>query len=171
MLFQSQFYILAFLPAVAALYYAVASSTAGRQWLLIVVSLIFYGWWDVRFVILPVAQIIATWTIALAHERTGQREFLFAGIALNLISLGTFKYLDFLIATFDSLSGVALPPASIILPDQFLLIPTDFVFNRPAARRRANLSVASVCAVRAAVPTFDRGPYCTAQRIDRPIRP
>jgi alginate O-acetyltransferase complex protein AlgI len=115
-LFQTQLYVLVFLPTVAALYYAVASSTSGRQWLLIVASLIFYGWWDVRFVVLPVAQITATWLIALAHERTKQREFLFLGIALNLVSLGTFKYLDFLIATFDSLSGLALPPPSIILP-------------------------------------------------------
>jgi hypothetical protein len=32
MLFQSQFYVLVFLPAVALLYYAVAGSERGRQW-------------------------------------------------------------------------------------------------------------------------------------------
>jgi alginate O-acetyltransferase complex protein AlgI len=116
MLFQSQFYVLAFLPTVAALYYALADSASGRQWLLIAASLIFYAWWDVRFVVLPIAQITATWLVALAHERTGQREFLVAGVVLNLLSLGTFKYLDFLIATLDILSGFALPPPSIILP-------------------------------------------------------
>jgi len=116
MLFQSQFYVLVFLPTVAALYYAVANSISGRQWLLIAASLIFYGWWDVRFVVLPVAQIAATWLVALAHERTAKREFLLAGVILNLVSLGTFKYLDFLVVTFDSLSGFALPPPSIVLP-------------------------------------------------------
>jgi len=116
MLFQSQFYVLVFLPTVAVLYYAVAHSPSRRQWLLITASLIFYGWWDVRFVVLPVAQITATWLVALAHERTGKRAFLFLGVALNLVSLGTFKYLDFLVATLESLSGYVLPSPSIVLP-------------------------------------------------------
>jgi len=116
MLFQSQFYVLVFLPAVALLYYAAANSIAGRQWLLIAASLVFYSWWDVRFVILPVAQVTATWLLALAHERRRRRAWLLAGVALNLASLGTFKYLDFLIDSFSQLSGIALPHAGIILP-------------------------------------------------------
>ena len=116
MLFQSQFYVLVFLPVAAGLYYAAAGSTLARQWVLIGASLVFYGWWDARFVVLPVAQITATWLLALAHERSGRRAFLVAGVVLNLASLGTFKYLDFLLGTFESLSGVALPRAHIILP-------------------------------------------------------
>ncbi len=116
MLFQSQFYVLVFLPAVALLYYAVAGSVRGRQWLLIGASLIFYGWWDVRFVVLPVSQIAATWVLALAHERTGRRAPLVAGVALNLASLGTFKYLDFILGSVGTAIGVALPRPSIILP-------------------------------------------------------
>src|SRR5580765_4104803 len=40
MLFQSQFYVLVFLPVAAALYYSVANWTIGRQWVLIGLSLI-----------------------------------------------------------------------------------------------------------------------------------
>jgi alginate O-acetyltransferase complex protein AlgI len=116
MLFQSQFYVLLFLPATAALYYAVAGSAVARQWVLIGASLVFYGWWDARFVILPVGQIAATWLVALAHERTGRRAFLAAGIVLNLASLASFKYLDFLLASFESASGLSLPRAHLILP-------------------------------------------------------
>ena len=116
MLFQSQFYVLVFLPAVAALYYAVAGSTVTRQWLLIGASLVFYAWWDVRFVALPVAQITATWLLALAHEKSRSRLPLVAGIALNLLSLGTCKYLDFFLASFETATGVALPRAHLILP-------------------------------------------------------
>ena len=57
MLFQSQVYVLAFLPLTVALYYAVAGSAAARQWVLIAASLFFYGWWDPRFIILVVSQI------------------------------------------------------------------------------------------------------------------
>ncbi|MBN8964047.1 MAG: MBOAT family protein, partial [Rhizobiales bacterium] len=116
MLFQTQLYVLVFLPSVAALYYAVAGSLVARQWVRVVASMIFYGWWDARFVILPVAQITATWLLAGAHERTGRRAFLIAGVVLNLASLGTFKYLDFLMASFEGVSGIGLPRAHLILP-------------------------------------------------------
>jgi alginate O-acetyltransferase complex protein AlgI len=116
MLFQSQFYVLVFLPAVASLYYAVAGSERVRQWVLIGASLVFYGWWDVRFVVLPIAQITMTWLMARLHERSGSRAPLIAGVVLNLASLGTFKYLNFLLGSLGAVLGVALPRADIILP-------------------------------------------------------
>ena len=116
MLFQSQIYVLAFLPLTVALYYAAAGSAAGRQWVLIAASLFFYGWWDPRFVILVVSQITATWLLARAYERTGARAWLVAGVVLNLASLGTFKYLDFLLGSFEAASGIALPRAHLLLP-------------------------------------------------------
>jgi alginate O-acetyltransferase complex protein AlgI len=116
MLFQTQFYVLIFLPAVAVLYYAVAGSMRARQWALIGASLIFYAWWDVRFVVLPVAQITVTWLLALLHERTGRRAVLVAGVVLNLLSLAVFKYLDFLLGSVSTVLGVSLPLPSVILP-------------------------------------------------------
>ena len=111
MLFQSQIYVLAFLPLTVALYYAVAGSAAARQWVLIAASLFFYGWWDPRFIILVVSQITATWLLARAYERTGTRAWLVAGVVLNLASLGTFKYLDFLLVSFETATGIAFPRA------------------------------------------------------------
>ena len=116
MLFQSQFYVLAFLPAVVAAYYLCAGSPAWRQWILIVASLAFYAWWDARFLVLPVAQITLTWLLALLHERTGSRVPLIAGVVLNLASLGTFKYLDFAMQSIEKAIGFDLPRAHIILP-------------------------------------------------------
>lgn len=43
MLFQSQGFVLVFLPAALACYYAVAGSMVVRQWVLISISLVFYG--------------------------------------------------------------------------------------------------------------------------------
>jgi alginate O-acetyltransferase complex protein AlgI len=116
MLFQTQFYVLVFLPAVAGLYYAVAGSARARQWVLIGASIIFYAWWDIRFVILPVSQIAATWLLALLHDRTGKRSALVAGIVLNLLSLAFFKYLDFLLGFLADISGLSLPLPSVVLP-------------------------------------------------------
>src|SRR6266550_1784016 len=116
MLFQSQIYVLVFLPITVALYYAAAGSIAARQWVLIAASLFFYGWWDPRFIVLVVSQITATWLLTLAYERTGAKAWLIAGVVLNLASLGTFKYLDFLLTSLETASGVVLPRAHLILP-------------------------------------------------------
>jgi alginate O-acetyltransferase complex protein AlgI len=116
MLFQSQVYLLAFLPLTVACFYAAAGSAPLRQWVLIVASLIFYGWWDPRFVILVLSQITVTWLLSLLYERFGGRAWLTLGIFLNLASLGTFKYLDFLIASLETGTGIAFPRAHLILP-------------------------------------------------------
>jgi D-alanyl-lipoteichoic acid acyltransferase DltB (MBOAT superfamily) len=116
MLFQSQAFVLLFLPIAVACYYAVVGSERARHAVLIAASLVFYGWWDVRFVPLLVGQIGGTWLAAYAHKRTGRAAWLHAGVALNLGSLATFKYLDFLLATVQSLTGLVLPRADIVLP-------------------------------------------------------
>ena len=116
MLFQSQIFILAFLPAALVVYYATAGSLIHRQWILICISLLFYGWWDARFIPLLVGQIAVTWLLAIAAQRTGRRILLVAGIILNLASLGTFKYLDFLLQSMETASGFTLPRAHLILP-------------------------------------------------------
>jgi D-alanyl-lipoteichoic acid acyltransferase DltB (MBOAT superfamily) len=116
MLFQSQGFILLFLPAAVAAYYCAAASVAARQRVLIAASLVFYGWWDVRFIPLLAGQIAATWALARLHEATGRNGFLVFGIILNLASLATFKYLDFLIGSAEAVAGVALPRAGLVLP-------------------------------------------------------
>jgi alginate O-acetyltransferase complex protein AlgI len=116
MLFQSQGFVLIFLPLAVAAYYAVARSASARQTVLIIVSLIFYGWWDARFIFLLVAQVTATWLLACLEDRIGQRWPLYVGVVLNLLSLATFKYLDFLLASIEAATGMALPRAHVVLP-------------------------------------------------------
>ena len=63
MLFNSQAFICGFLPIVLALYYAFAAHRAARQAIVVVASLFFYGWWDVRFVPLLAGLTVANWLI------------------------------------------------------------------------------------------------------------
>src|SRR6516165_10428575 len=116
MLFQSQGFALIFLPLAVAFYYLAARSAAARQYVLIAASLVFYGWWDARFVILLVGQISASWLLAWIAARIGKNWPLYAGVVLNLASLATFKYLDFLLASLQALIGIDLPRAHILLP-------------------------------------------------------
>ena len=50
MLFNSQAFILGFLPCVLGLYYLAAERVVLRQAVMVAASLAFYGWWDMRFV-------------------------------------------------------------------------------------------------------------------------
>jgi D-alanyl-lipoteichoic acid acyltransferase DltB (MBOAT superfamily) len=116
MLFQSQEFILLFLPVAVISYYCVAGSTLARHGVLIAASLVFYGWWDARFIPLLVGQIGATWCLARLQQATGRNAFLVFGIVVNLAALATFKYLDFLIGSAEAVAGIALPRAHLVLP-------------------------------------------------------
>jgi alginate O-acetyltransferase complex protein AlgI len=116
MLFHSQIFILGFLPAFLALYYAVAGRPLVREWVMLIGSLIFYGWWDPRFLPLLVGQSTLTWLAAEMHQRTGRRGWLWAGVGMNLLSLAVFKYTTWLIASTAAVLGMALPTPSILLP-------------------------------------------------------
>jgi len=116
MLFQSQFYVAVFLPIVMGCYYAAAHSERARHWVLIASSLFFYTWWDARFLPLLLGQIGATWFLTTYHRCSSSLVPLRIGILLNLASLATFKYLDFIIDLIEAAIGFQLPRANFVLP-------------------------------------------------------
>ena len=126
MLFNSQFFILGFLPAVLALSYALAGRPVARQAFLVLASLAFYGWWDVRFVPLLCGLTLANWLIALWFGRSEARWIPVLGVALNLAVLGLFKYADFLRGTVLDVAGLDWRPWHVILP----LGMSFFVFQK-----------------------------------------
>ena len=116
MLFQSQVFILLFLPAVLGAYYLSAERPVLREAILILASLLFYAWWDARFVPLLVGQTVATWLIAEGYLRFPSRAWIVFGIAANLAVLAFFKYLAFLAGTVVGLAGVPVQGWDLILP-------------------------------------------------------
>ncbi len=117
MLFSSQPFLLLFLPLALLAYYAVADSYRARLAVLVVSSLAFYAWWDVRFLPLLMVATLVTWGCAQAYVRCGRRNSLIvAGIAFNLSLLGFFKYFNFFAESLLSLAGVGFQPWHIILP-------------------------------------------------------
>lgn len=116
MLFNSQAFILIFLPVVLGLYYALANHRMARQVLIVAASMGFYGWWDMRFVPLLAGLTIANWLVALWFGRTGARWIPILGVIGNLAVLGLFKYADFLRGTIFDLTSQPWQPWSLILP-------------------------------------------------------
>ena len=116
MLFNSYAFLLVFLPAAIIIYALADPHPRLRMPVLIALSLVFYAYWDVRFLPLLVASVLVNWLAAKWYIATKQGAIITAAIAANLAALGVFKYTNFFAETFTSLSGVAFGPFALALP-------------------------------------------------------
>ncbi len=116
MLFHSQIFLLAFLPLTLGAYYLLAERRDARVWVLIIASLGFYGYWDLRFLPLLVGSVSANWLLAKAYQRWCFRGLVPIGVGFNLTLIGLFKYADFLVDTFAVPFGWTHDPWNIVLP-------------------------------------------------------
>ena len=99
MLFNS-FEFLIFLPTVFLLYWFVFKPLKWQNLFIVVVSYIFYGWWDWRFLLLIAFTTAYSFYSGLAIEKHAnhkkRRKWLCASsIIVNLLILGVFKYYNF----------------------------------------------------------------------------
>jgi D-alanyl-lipoteichoic acid acyltransferase DltB (MBOAT superfamily) len=122
MLFNTPEYFV-FLIIVLLLYYSLTRRF--QNYMLLVASYIFYGFWDYRFLSLMFASTIVDYAAARLLENTrssGRRQFLLLiSIALNLSFLGFFKYFNFFIDNAERVLAmlgfqVATPVLYVILP-------------------------------------------------------
>ena len=115
MLFNSYAFLLVFLPLALITYAFADPHPRLRMPVIIVLSLIFYGYWDVRFVPLLVLSILINWFAAKYYIQTRQGAVITAAIVLNLALLGFFKYMNFFAETLTAF-GLAVGPFAIALP-------------------------------------------------------
>ena len=125
MLFNSLEYLI-FLPIVFLTYwFLLKKSVFGQNVFILLVSYIFYGWWDWRFLGLIAFSTIVDYTIGLALQRSTnlqKRKILLAtSLIVNLGLLGFFKYYNFFVDSWiDAFSSLGIEMQSstlnIILP-------------------------------------------------------
>ena len=116
MLFNSYQFLLGFLPAALLIYWFADRSPRWRSWILVVLSLAFYAYWDVRFLPLMVGSILINWWLAGHYAETKQRALVVIAILANLAVLGVFKYVDFVLGTVSFLAGTPFEPLRFALP-------------------------------------------------------
>ncbi|MFV1958171.1 MAG: MBOAT family protein [Planctomycetota bacterium] len=116
MIFSTPFFVLVFFPVVLGGSFLVARSRNARLGLLVVASLVFYGWWDVRLVPLLVGSAAANWFFAEAFRRTRRPTWLVVGVVFDLAVLAFFKYADFLASSLVGALGLSAPAFDIVLP-------------------------------------------------------
>ncbi len=120
MLFSSYPFLFLFLP-LAWIAFRLALARPGTRAVvstLIVASLVFYAYWDPRYLALIGGSVLVNYHLGVAihRRRPGGRGLLAAAVGMNLALLALFKYLDFLIRTLDASGLVALPTVGIVLP-------------------------------------------------------
>jgi len=126
MLFNSYEFIFLFLPVVFTVYFFLNKNRfliPAKAWL-ILCSLFFYSWWNIKYLPLLLCSIIFNFSVgtALSKSNTSKKKFidkkviLIVGIAFNLLLLGYYKYLDFFITNINILTGHNLTLMHLILP-------------------------------------------------------
>ena len=118
MLFSSIPFLYCFLPAVVALYFLVPK--AGRNAVLLTASLVFYGWGEPKYVFLMMGTILLFYLCGLATEKakTGlwKKVWLLTSVVISIALLAIFKYADFFVASFNSVTGLSVPFLRLALP-------------------------------------------------------
>src|SRR5947208_7894955 len=104
MLFNSYAFLLGFLPLALAIACAANRWPALRIPTLVLLSLAFYGYWDVRFVPLLIGSILVNWIAAQLFIRVGRPFIITAAVAGNLLVLGFFKYWNFFAGNFGAVA-------------------------------------------------------------------
>ena len=107
MLFNS-FEFLLFLPVVFLLYWFVFRGRKWQNFLVVIASYVFYGWWDWRFLFLIALTSLCSYASGLLMERYAdsrrtQKYISATNIVLNLAILGVFKYYNFFVENIDAL--------------------------------------------------------------------
>lgn len=127
MIFNSLQFAL-FFVVVLAIYWTL--SHRRQNWLLLIASYVFYGYWDWRLLGLLVGVTAAAFITAQQIDASGserdRKRWLLVAVAINLIVLGFFKYFGFFVeSTHDLAASFGLE-----LPDQILklLLPIGISF-------------------------------------------
>jgi len=118
MLFSSYKFLFEFLPVVWLLFMLARLHSARAGILtLAAASLFFYASWKQVYLALLLASIAANYCFGLLIARARYpRAWAAAGVALNLLALGYFKYTNFIVDNVNALAGTSLSVAAIVLP-------------------------------------------------------
>lgn len=118
MLFNSQIFLIVFLPLVGLGFAALHRRRSHQMLLLLAASLAFYAYWDPAMLGLLIGSILVNWLIAgrIAADGKATISWLAIGIVANLTVLGIFKYADFFLETSAWITGAESTWLGLALP-------------------------------------------------------
>lgn len=118
MLFNSYEFILVFLPIVLFVFHTVSrlgffrSATAS----LVIASLVFYAYWDYRYLALLGGSILFNYAVGKQTEGTQRKLFLVLGVSFNIGLLAYYKYACFFLSSCNWALGTSFLIPNIVMP-------------------------------------------------------
>ena len=122
MVFSSLEFLFLYFAAAITVYYI--TPLKFRNLVLLLVSLIFYGWGEPVYVFLMIFSIsidyICGWGVSVYKEKNNNKiakRFVIASVVINILILGFFKYADFIIINLKLIPFLSfLEPLNVALP-------------------------------------------------------
>lgn len=117
MIFNSNAFLLAFLPATLIGFYAIGRRNRDAAiGFLALASMFFYAWWNVYFLPLLFGSILVNFGFGRYLAKHPTRLNISVGVTANLALLGYFKYANFFIDTTNAALSTNISLAQIALP-------------------------------------------------------
>ena len=171
MLFNSYAFIFVFLPAVLIAFHVMRlHSRRLALGAVSVLSLIFYGMWDPRYLWLLIPSLLINYALGEVLSRTRQRGWLIFGVAANLAVIGWFKYSAFFYTTAtgslppDFMRGIVLPLGISFITFQKIAYLVDIWRGHPKAESFDRFAFFVLF-----FPQLIAGPIVLFRHIDRQI--
>ena len=119
MLFSSLTFLLVFLPLTLIVYFL--SKDKYKNYILLLVSLVFYSWGEPKYIILMILSIVFNYYFGLLIDKFKKRKnlkklILVLSIIFNIGLLLVFKYLGFIFNNISNIFSLNLPIINIMLP-------------------------------------------------------
>ncbi len=181
MVFSSLEFLFFYLPAVLLIYFLIpAKFLAARNFALLVVSLLFYGWGEPSYIWIMLLSIAVDYTcgkLVAKHKQAAPKKAkaaLISSIVINLSILAFFKYADFiiknlsLIPVFSDLKplGVALPIGISFYTFQTMSYTLDVYLGEAKMQK----NIASFGSYVTMFPQLIAGPIVRYRDVDNALR-
>ena len=118
MIFSSIPFLYYFLPVVLMVYFL--TPRRGKNGVLLLASLAFYGWGEPKMLLLMVFTTALFYFCGLAIGRAGdqlwKKFWLVVSVVVGVGLLGLFKYADFFVESVNAVTGLSLPLLKLALP-------------------------------------------------------
>ena len=173
MVFSSVEFLFLFLPMVLAGYYFLRRYRTASNAFLTIASLGFYAWGEPTFVLVMLLSIFMNWLFGLwmAHAQAVGRHarlVLSVAVVFNLVLLGVFKYLMFILNSLNSAFSLHLPVPEIALPvgiSFFTFQALSYVIDVYRGNGQVQKNLMNVCLYISFFPQLIAGPIVRYQTV------
>ena len=174
MVFSSLFFLYCFFPVSIALY-LIAPGLRMKNWVLTILSLVFYAWGEPICVLLLIVQALVGYAGGLiVQEARDQTKKLALGLTATVIlsMLAVFKYTDFFLANFNLITGMNVPLPGLALPigiSFFTFQTLSYVIDVYRGKTRAQRFFPDLLLYVALFPQLIAGPILRYTDVERQL--